>query len=223
LRFVVKEPREILRRLAEYVGELKTEDISSYPWVRIYIQGHAVSGRVLKLDNASGRQCVLLLCDEEDSVAYIDIDSVVALQVRADPSLAPVLSYGAVARSPSEKAPSRLELKRELSQLPEKFQSECGLKLKFDFDWQTIPESDEINLNLRDVARALIESVKTSSSDGLGRSTWTKLAGIALHHRPQASLKAQLTQNTLEVNLDLSRALPSPLEKRLTEALNAVL
>lgn len=156
-------------------------------------------------------------------VVYLTLSRVSAVTVHEADGIAPLLSFGEVARAPGEAAPSRLELRRSLQQASEGLRADLGLQLAVTADWDGIPEGEGVQLNLQDLSRTLQSVIREMARDDLGRAAWSEVSTLVIRHHPSARLAAAKKERAVVVTLDLSKALPPSLDRDLSDSPNAIL
>ena len=190
-----------------------------------YFSGAHVSGIVLR--TATGRSgTTLLLGSTQNSgdVIFVRLDQVMAVEVHNYQNFAPVLTGGAVARSPSEAAPNRLELKRKIQAMSEELQKKFQNHFNIDVLWDKLPESEhDVMLNLRDLSEAIKSAVERVAADDLGRKALNEIRILRLSHTDDESPSVKRDGSVIDLIYNLKRALPARLGEEVNEQLNSVL
>jgi hypothetical protein len=145
-KFPAHEPGMIVRRLVEYRRGLPEERKWDVPAIDIFTtDGHVYAGWAIDFHE---REEALLLHSSDnmrgvsESVLYLHVGRISAVQVHEVHRVAPLLSWGAVPRAAGEKAPTRLELQRSLRELREKLKTDAGVPL--EVDWEGVGEEEEV-------------------------------------------------------------------------------
>ena len=226
-KFPARDPREILRRLVDHRRRLPVERQSASPLLSVCTtDGHCFRGWVLDCNEQND---ALLLHAAKNlnaasaDVVYLTLSRISAVTVHDSDRIAPILSFGEVARAPGETAPSRLELRRSLQQASEGLRADLGLQLAVTADWDGIPEGEGVQLNLQDLSRVLQHVIREMARDDLGRAAWSALSTLVIRHQSSARLAAAKKERTVVIALDLSRALLPSLERDLSDSLNSIL
>lgn len=212
-RLRAANPREILKTL---VGREPRILLSLFT-----LGGHRFSGWPIDVRQDGAGEYVLMQATEDlhsnsPDVVCLPLDGVLAVRIHDALQAAPILSFGDVARAPGEPAPTRLELKRRVRAISE------ALRVEVDVDWAAVPDEDDAYLNLRDLGATLEKVVPELRRDEAGRSAWSSVARIQIRHQTSAFFSASKRENDVAVVLDLTRKLPDPLDRRLSDQLNSI-
>jgi len=226
-KYAAETPREVLRKMAEVHRQQAQDGKIPGPEVTVYTsEGHSFSGLILDFNGQSDSLLLYAPVNPKaasNDVVYLAISRVAAVRVRHSEVVAPVLSDGKVARPPGQQAPSRLEVRRLMREIAGKIKEASRVGLSIDADWDHVPDDGSAMLNLQDLVQALPPIVASTARDSEGRAAWARVSALHFEHRASALLSARKDGKTVVVDADLGRALPGPLEKTLTDQLNAVL
>jgi hypothetical protein len=216
--FPGRHPRHVLATLA---GSRRPDGARAL--VRLLLTaGHVVTGYVVRVDadRHDGDQLVLGHESSHDTVLFLPVSAVVAVEIFDPAALAPNLSGGQVARAPSAvaNAPTPLALRRKLVEHAAAFAPAA-----VEVAWDGVPADDGARLNLADLLVALEAAVASAQADDLGRAAWAKVSAVVLAHRVEQALAIERDGGRLTVAVDLTRALPATLTEAATKALLGVL
>lgn len=218
-RFTLRTPGDVLRAIAPLCADPTRRD--SVPVMELStVGGFTFIGTLLALDEP--KDALMLYAPETPGrsapdVIYLRLTDIVAVVVRNADAIAPILSDGAVARAPGEKAPTRLELRRSTER------SNKDSPVEVDADWETLPTGDDATLNARDLLDAVRRAIDRSSRDPTGREAWAGIRRVTLVHAGGAHVGAAHSKTQIHLTADLGRALPRELDSTVEETLNSIL
>jgi hypothetical protein len=222
-RFLMGEPREILRRLAEHAqkfGSWKDEPIE----VTVFLaSGHAVKGQVARLQRERDQENVLLFQGDlrDPAVIYIRLADVAALEIQHAVAVDPLGGAGGQKARTGE-PPSRLDLKRELEKKSQILQG-AGFSLALECDWSTIGESPEERFGLAEALAALEKVILKIGKESLGREALKKIATLRLQGEPNAKIRCERQETTVNVFYDWRRSLAGTFESDFERQLESAL
>ena len=224
-----KDPRALLRECAEYRAKAGDDAKRPLPRVTIFTaSGQSFTGAVVHVQREREVETVLLYAPDEGrpesvDLVYLTLDRVVAVKVQDGEWVAPLLTGGEVARVPSEEAPTRLQLKREVREIGQRVAKEHGVASGLDVDWDSLPKGDAPNLNVLDFAKAVEKGVRKVVRDSLGKEAMKGIRKLSVRHQPAARLTCEKERDALVLVLDLEKSLPTPLDQVVEERLSGAL
>lgn len=135
-------------------------------------------------------------------LTYIDCGFIAALRLHEPTSWTHLLSFGNVAAPLNEDPLSRLQAKREITELWAKSMTEIGKSLELVVSWDDFPQSGLEFNHLRRLAREVVATVRALNSDSMGREALTKVTAIALPYSAGSALETSFHDGTLRIPSD---------------------
>jgi len=227
LKIVPESPGAMLRKLAEL--EITVKGIR--PYLTLMLQsGPPLTGTLLRRnreqDRGQGNAYSLLVprsqSTDHGEIAVIAESAILGIVFHNAGDFAPFLSGGEVARPFGQLAPSKLELRRKLTEAGLKFQNDLGLSI--EPDPSAFLDVGDALLNLRDVFESLDRVLSATARDTVGREAMNKIKRVLIVHAPDQAFTVQRAEaGELKLQVDLLRGLPQRLDQTLQDALNSAL
>lgn len=135
-------------------------------------------------------------------LTYIDCGFITALRLHEPTSWTHLLSFGNIAAPLNEEPLSRLQAKREITELWAKAMTELGKNIELVVSWEEFPQTGLEFNHLRRLAREAAASVRSLNSDSMGREALEKVKAIALTFSTGSVLETSFHDGTLRIPSD---------------------
>ena len=190
-----------------------------------FSSGQTVTGVPIRSESQRGAYILLMRSSlNADDIFFVRLDDLTAVQVHGYQNVAPLLTDGAVARSPNEVSPTRLELKRSVQDLSEKIHKETGSSLNLDVEWEKLPASEhDVHLNLRDLTASVRTQLAKVAADELGKRALSEIRVFRISHHDSENPEIKRDGSIIDFRINLARALPARLDNELNDKINGVL
>lgn len=147
------------------------------PVITLHLKsGRDMTGVLIGMEEDRHEQCILfhlydsMRMSPTYSVVYLSPGSIEALTLNNIADIAHQFSFGKISRP----APTKLEMKRKLKGISDKFSEKCGKHIDFVIDWMTIPKSEESMSELDELVNDFFCVISDISDEAMAMEIITK-------------------------------------------------
>ena len=202
-------PGTVLRTLASAASDEDSPDLTIY-----LSSGHVLGGGLVTVGADHGSDVVVLADPDTGRLGYALLSSVVAVELSNPERFQDLLTGGRVPLPQTGEPVTRLALQRE-------FPAAEGFPL--DVDWAGLDGSGPVIGNLASLLRGLRDAVARVCADEMGQRAWAQVHTLRVEHRAGSRLTVVPVTDGLEVQADLTAALPRALAGELASEISALL
>lgn len=180
------------------------------PVITLHLKsGRDMTGVLIGMEEDRHEQCILfhlydsMRMSPTYSVVYLNPGSIEALTLNNIADIAHQFSFGKISRP----APTKLEMKRKLKGISDKFAEKCGKRIDFVIDWMTIPKNYESMSELDELVNDFFCVISDLTEDAIAMETITKSVNQVIFQNSKNDFVSLISDSlTVSTNMETEPA-----------------